>query len=47
MVLAYVCVAITENLGILELGVASTTIIGLVLGEVSKALNSATKKEIY
>lgn len=37
---AFVLSAIANNLGVLELSPEATTIIGLVLGEVSKALNS-------
>mgnify|MGYP001602612165 CR=1 FL=1 len=43
MVLAFACVAIVENLGILELDPTVTTVIGLILGEVSKYLNTTAK----
>jgi hypothetical protein len=43
MVLAAAIAAVTENLGILELHPTATIMIGLVLGEISKALNNGSR----
>ncbi len=40
MTLAFFLAYVSENLGALELDPAVTTVLGLVLGEVSKALNN-------
>jgi tetrahydromethanopterin S-methyltransferase subunit C len=44
MVLAYALAAIAENLSIFELPVWATTVIGLVIGEITKAINNRLKK---
>ena len=44
MIVAFTCTALAENLGILELSTTSTTVIGLILGEVSKAINNSLPK---
>lgn len=41
MIVAYACATIAGNLGMLNLGVTEVTVIGLVLGEVSKAINNS------
>lgn len=39
-----VCIAfLTENIGVLELSPFATTMLGLVLGEVSKYINASSK----
>lgn len=43
MTLAFVLGWTAENIGVLELDPSLTVIVGLVLGEVSKALNSGAK----
>lgn len=40
MILAYICATVAGNLGMLDLSATSVTVIGLILGEVSKAINS-------
>lgn len=39
MTAAFFCAYVAENIGALELDPSVTTVIGLLLGEVSKALN--------
>lgn len=40
MTLAFLVTALAENLGILELNPTATMVLGLILGEVSKYLNT-------
>jgi hypothetical protein len=40
MTIAFVCAYVAENIGALELSPQVTVVVGLVLGEVSKYLNS-------
>jgi hypothetical protein len=40
MTLAFLVVTLSENIGLLELGPTATMVLGLILGEVSKYLNT-------
>ena len=44
MTLAFVLTISADNIGMLELNPAFTVILGLVLGEVSKAINTELSK---
>lgn len=43
MALAALLAYVAQNLGVLELNATTTTVIGLILGEASKFLNTPTK----
>lgn len=40
MTAAFIVTAVADNIGMLEFSPVVTTVLGLVLGEISKALNS-------
>ena len=40
MTAAFIATAVADNIGMLEFSPVVTTVLGLILGEVSKALNS-------